>query len=111
MAFGITKSDLRRWKQAIDKGEIAFLTHYWYDERFPHIKTVTKAGCKDLKKLAAWGRKHGLNPKWIHLREDGYSHFDLMGERQKEILAREGLQDQLHHFHAGKQENAGGAEV
>ena len=95
MAFGIKRADLMAWKQKIDKGDIAFLTHYWLDERFPGCKTVTKVGCKDLKRLAMWGRKYGLREEWIHPRKDGYSHFDLLGERQKEILQAEDIQERL----------------
>ncbi len=95
MAFGLSKKDLREWKKKIDQGEIAFLTHYWIDERFPGCKTVTKVGCSDMDKLIAWGKKHGLKPEWIDYRNDGYSHFDLIGERQAEILKKEQLLDQL----------------
>jgi hypothetical protein len=95
MAFGIKRQEVKEWKQKIDEGEIAFLTHYWLDDRFPGSKTVTKVGGKDLEKLAEWGRKYGLKKEWIHHRRDGYSHFDLIGERQKEILHKEGL---LHHI-------------
>lgn len=91
LAFGIKKRELLEWKQKIDQGEIAFLTHYWLDDRFPGCKTVTKVGCSDLKKLAEWGEKYGLREEWIHHRRDGYSHFDLLGERQKKILEKEGL--------------------
>ncbi|GHH99102.1 hypothetical protein [Neobacillus kokaensis] len=91
MAFGIKKRDVKEWKRKIDRGEIAFLTHYWLDDRFPGCKTVTKVGCNDLEKLAAWGRKYGLMKEWIHHRKDGYSHFDLLGERQREVLQQEGL--------------------
>lgn len=95
MAFGIKKSELIAWKQKIDRGEIAFLTHYWLDDRFPGSKTVTKVGCNDLDKLAEWGKKYGLKKEWIHIRRDGYSHFDLIGERQKNILVKEGLFDHI----------------
>jgi hypothetical protein len=95
MAFGIKRQEVKEWKQKIDEGEIAFLTHYWLDNRFPGSKTVTKVGCRDLEKLAEWGSKYGLKKEWIHHRRDGYSHFDLIGERQKEILHKEGL---LHHI-------------
>lgn len=91
MAFGIKKKDVQEWKRKIDEGEIAFLTHYWLDDRFPGCKTVTKAGCNNIEKLAEWGRKHGLRKEWIHHRNDGYPHFDLLGEKQKEILIAEGL--------------------
>jgi hypothetical protein len=89
MAFGIKREELREWKKKIDRGEIAFLTHYWLDDRFPGCKTVTKVGCKDLTILAEWGLKYGLKKEWIHIRQDGYSHFDLIGEKEKEILAME----------------------
>lgn len=95
MAFGIKRQDLQRWKETIDQGEIAFLTHYWYDERFPRYKTVTKVGCRDLNKLANWGDKYGLKKEWIDHRQKGYSHFDLFGEKQVEILKKEGLIDHI----------------
>ncbi|OIK13240.1 hypothetical protein BIV60_14205 [Bacillus sp. MUM 116] len=102
MAFGITRDELMEWKQKIDRGEIAFLTHYWLDDRFPEYKTVTKVGCNDLKKLVEWGRKYGLKKEWIDHRKDGYSHFDLLGKRQKEILQAEGL---LEHIWEKKQKH------
>ncbi|MDR7236713.1 hypothetical protein [Neobacillus drentensis] len=95
MAFGIKRQEVIKWKKNIDHGEIAFLTHYWLDDRFPGCKTVTKVGCNDLEKLADWGKKHGLKKEWIHHRVDGYSHFDLIGERQKEILLKEGLVEHI----------------
>ncbi|MDP4163581.1 MAG: hypothetical protein Q8906_12365 [Bacillota bacterium] len=91
MAFGIKREELVEWKRKIDHGEIAFLTHYWLDDRFPGCKTVTKVGCCDLYKLEEWGRQYGLKKEWIHVRRDGYSHFDLIGNGQKEILTKEGL--------------------
>lgn len=51
------KKRTHRMETKIDAGEIAFLTHYWYDERFPNAKTVTKVGCNDLNKLVQWGKK------------------------------------------------------
>lgn len=60
MAFGIKRVDVVAWKQEIDQGQIAFLTHYWLDDRFPGCKTVTKVGCNDLERLAEWGKKYGL---------------------------------------------------
>ncbi|MEH7180467.1 hypothetical protein [Neobacillus vireti] len=95
MAFGIKRQEIKDWKQKIDDGEIAFLTHYWLDDRFPGCKTVTKVGCNDLEKLAEWGNKYGLKKEWIHHRRDGYSHFDLIGDRQKEILQKEGLKNHI----------------
>lgn len=95
MAFGIKRNELNEWKMKIDKGEIAFLTHYWLDDRFPGCKTVTKVGCHNIEKLAEWGQRYGLKKEWIHLRSNGYSHFDLLGEKQTEILQKEGLYEYL----------------
>ncbi|MCE4047880.1 MULTISPECIES: hypothetical protein [Bacillaceae] len=91
MAFGINRKELADWKRKIDEGQIAFLTHYWLDDRFPGCKTVTKVGCSDLKRLEQWGAKYGLKKEWIHKRKDGYSHFDLLGDTQKNILEKEGI--------------------
>lgn len=88
MAFGIKRSDLNAWKAAVQQGELAFLTHYWLDDRFPHANTVTKAACQDMKQLIEWGEKHGLKKEWIHDRA-GFLHFDLIGETQKRILQKE----------------------
>lgn len=95
MAFGITRAQLQKWKNDIDQGKIAFITHYWYDERFPQYKTVTKVGCSNIELLVEWGKKYNLKKEWIHHRKDGYSHFDLLGEKQYEVLKSEGLLDQL----------------
>lgn len=89
MAFGIKREDLKAWKKKIDEGEIAFLTHYWVDERFPDCHSVTKVGCNDLNKLSEWGSQYGLKKEWIHIRKDGYSHYDLIGEWQERILKAE----------------------
>lgn len=97
MAFGITRKEMREWKASVLRGEIAFLTHYWLDDRFPGVRTVTKVGCSDLDKLAAWCRENGLNPAYIHKREE-YPHFDLLGYKQAEILQKEGRYDQLDRF-------------
>ncbi|MEW9668926.1 hypothetical protein [Ammoniphilus sp. 3BR4] len=97
MAFGIRRDELNLWKQRVAAGEIAFLTHFWQHPRFPEIKTVTKVGCSDIEKLAEWGELYGLQKEWIHNRT-GYPHFDLLGERQQEILKREGLLDHLQRF-------------
>ena len=97
MAFGINREELLEWKAAVRKGEVAFLTHYWLDDRFPGCKTVTKAGCADLEKLAEWGRQYGLKKEWIDFRKD-YPHFDLFGETERRILQSEGLLDQLKRF-------------
>lgn len=97
MAFGISRDEMKVWKETVASGEIAFLTHYWLDPRFPGIRTVTKVGCSDMDKLARWCRDNGLNPKYIHARDE-YPHFDLIGYKQVEILKREKLFDQLERF-------------
>lgn len=97
MAFGITKEELAQWKAKVDRGEIAYLTHYWLDARFPDIKTVTKVGCSDLDRLSRWCIKYGLSPRYIHARRS-YPHFDLLGPRQYEILQEEGQFEQLERF-------------
>ena len=84
LAFGISRKDLMQWKSKIDEGQIAFLTHYWID-----------VGCRDLNKLITWGKQYGLKPEWIDYRQQGYSHFDLLGQKQKEILMKEGLTDHI----------------
>ncbi|WP_332634084.1 hypothetical protein [Halalkalibacter flavus] len=94
MAFGLKRRTLIEWKQLAEQGEIAFLTHFWIDERFPGCTSVTKVACADISKLESWGARYGLKPEWIH-RRDKYPHFDLLGERQKEILRKEGLEEQL----------------
>lgn len=88
---------MAEWKRRVERGEIAYLTHYWLDDRFPGIKTVTKVGCSDLSKLIDWCRRHGLNPRYIHHREK-YPHFDLIGPKQKEILMEEQLWDHIERF-------------
>jgi len=97
MAFGINREELTRWKKAVSAGEIAFLTHYWLDPRFPGITTVTKVGCNDLSRLTHWCEDNGLPPQYIHNRST-YPHFDLIGPKQPEILRKEGLWDQLERF-------------
>lgn len=94
MAFGIKREELNRWKQNVEAGNIAFLTHYWIDDRFPGCSTVTKVGCSDLDKLEAWGIQYGLLPEWLDLRGK-YPHFDLFGDRQKSILKAENLLEQV----------------
>lgn len=97
MAFGITRAELARWKEAVARGEVAFLTHYWFDPRFPDIKTVTKVGSSDLGRLTDWCVANGLNPDYIHHRPP-FPHFDLIGPKQRDILRREGLWEQLARF-------------
>lgn len=97
MAFGLKREELKRWKSNVKNGNIAFITHFWIDERFPDAKTVTKVGCADRDKLIEWGKQYGLKPEWIHQDPD-YPHFDLLGERQRSILKAEGKTEQLTKF-------------
>ncbi|MFN2747329.1 MULTISPECIES: hypothetical protein [Bacillus] len=101
MAFGITRRELNKWKQAVLNGEIAFLTHYWIDDRFPEARTVTKAGCQNIEKLAAWGKKYGLKEEWIHKRGE-FPHFDLLGKKQIDILKKEQLFSHIERFRLEK---------
>lgn len=98
MAFGITRSELEKWKAEVREGQIAYLTHYWIDPRFPGITSVTKVGCSNMERLQHWCRKHHLDPKYIHARNP-FPHFDLLGPRQKEILLQEELLDHIQRFH------------
>ncbi|MDR0268408.1 hypothetical protein [Paenibacillus sp.] len=97
MAFGINRKELNEWKKVVGRGEIAFLTHYWLDPRFPSMTTVTKVGCSDLERLKRWCEQYGLPSRYIHHRNP-FPHFDLIGPKQKEILAREGQWDQIQRF-------------
>ncbi|AZB43066.1 hypothetical protein CEF21_12540 [Bacillus sp. FJAT-42376] len=97
MAFGINKKELKSWKEAVSRKEIAFLTHFWYDDRFPNSHSVTKAGCGDLEKLAEWGKQFGLQEEWID-RRSGYPHFDLMGSVQIKVLKHYGMNDTIKKF-------------
>ncbi|MBU5594182.1 hypothetical protein KQI76_03310 [Amphibacillus sp. MSJ-3] len=97
MAFGIKRNELKKWQQHVLAGEIAFITHYWLDDRFPDCTSVTKVGCADLEKLIRWGKQYQLQPEWIHL-DPQYPHFDLFAPRQAEILLAEGIEDQVNRF-------------
>lgn len=97
MAFGISRRELIKWKQKVANGEIAFITHYWYDSRFPHAKTVTKVGCVDTDRLFAWGKKYDLKREWIDER-NRYPHYDLLGDKQLMILRAEKQWDQIERF-------------
>mgnify|MGYP001163263558 CR=1 FL=1 len=101
MAFGIKRKELIEWKRNVTRGEIAFLTHYWEDERFPGCTSVTKVGCSDINKLIEWGKQYGLRKEWIH-RDETYPHFDLFGEKQFEILQKENQQDHIERFNLHK---------
>ncbi|MDQ0229935.1 hypothetical protein [Metabacillus malikii] len=97
MAFGVTRDELNNWKSDVIKGEIAFLTHFWYDERFPNSNSVTKVGCSDINKLIEWGRQYGLKPEWIH-KYGQFPHFDLLGSVQLDILKKCGRYDHIVRF-------------
>jgi hypothetical protein len=97
MAFGISRKELVQWQEEVTRGEISFLTHFWLDDRFPESHCVTKAGCKDLKKLADWGTQFGLKKEWIHHNEL-YPHFDLLGKIQVKVLNHYGLDDHIKRF-------------
>ncbi|WP_223700032.1 hypothetical protein [Sutcliffiella deserti] len=97
MAFGINRDELKRWKLRVARGEIAFITHHWVHPRFAGICSVTKAGCSNYQKLVEWGKSYGLKEEWIHKR-DQYPHFDLIGEKQLEILTKEEQWDQIQRF-------------
>lgn len=97
MAFGVTRSELQQWKEDVAKEEIAFLTHYWEDKRFPGCSTVTKVGCANIEKLAEWGKQYNLLPEWIDL-HDSYPHFDLFGDTQLTILQQEQQFDHIQRF-------------
>lgn len=79
MAFGITRVELARWKASVLKGDIAFLTHYWLDDRFPGVRTVTKVGCSDLERLAKWC----LDTEYIHNRPLFPTSIYLVPSRRK----------------------------
>ncbi|WP_067843673.1 hypothetical protein [Amphibacillus sediminis] len=97
MAFGLKKHELREWKQKIEAGGLAFLTHYWLDQRFPDCTSVTKVGCMDTEKLINWGEQYGLKPEWIH-HQDKYPHYDLFKPLQYTVLRAEGLEDHIKRF-------------
>jgi hypothetical protein len=97
MAFGINRAELLLWKNKVSSGEIAYLTHYWVEPRFPGIRTITKVGCADMERLIEWCRRWDIHPGYIHRRE-AYPHFDLMGPKQKEILQAEGEWEQIRRF-------------
>lgn len=97
MAFGIDRQALSTWKESVLRGEIAFLTHYWIDDRFPGCKTVTKVGCSNQWKLISWGEQYGLRKEWIHY-DPKFPHFDLFGDHQKSILVEEGQWSQIEKF-------------
>ncbi|MFC7060335.1 hypothetical protein [Halobacillus seohaensis] len=97
MAFGVKRVELVEWKKKVEQGDIAFLTHYWIDDRFPECDTVTKVGCANMDKLVKWGEAYQLKAEWIH-HDSKYPHFDLLGNRQYEILKKENQEEQLKRF-------------
>lgn len=97
MAFGVKREELNTWKKNVENGNIAFLTHFWIDDRFPDCNTVTKVGCGDIQKLKDWGKMYGLLENWIH-KDEQYPHFDLFGRHQKDILQQENKWDHIDKF-------------
>ena len=97
MAFGIKRTEVKAWKESVLAGEIAFLTHYWLDDRFPGCKTVTKVGCSNVDLLIEWGKRYGLKPEWIDYKKD-FPHFDLFGMIEVEALLDAGCEEQVNRF-------------
>jgi len=97
MAFGVKRKELVDWKRKVEKGEIAFLTHFWLDDRFPGCDTVTKVGCSNIEKLSQWGAQYGLNARWIH-HDPRFPHFDLFGDHQYKILRKEQKWEHIERF-------------
>src|SRR5699024_7018657 len=96
MAFGIKRSELWQWKKQVNEGKISIITHYWQDDRFPGCTTVTKIGLANIDKLISRGEQYSLKSRWIH--QNAYPHFDVFGEKQKEILKQEEKVEQLRRF-------------
>src|SRR5699024_10299076 len=88
MAFGIKREELINWKEQVMKGEIAFLTHYWQDDRFPGCYTVTKVGCSDINKLINWGKHYNLREELVELKEI-FHNFDLFENKKKKFFLNE----------------------
>lgn len=63
MAFGVKRDEMELWKEKAARGEIAIITHYWLDDRFPESKTVTKVACVDLKKTTTMGETIWFSPR------------------------------------------------
>ncbi len=99
MAFGVKRAELNAFKEKAMRGEIAILTHYWLDERFPSSKTVTKVASSDIDVLKAWGKKYQLPEAYIDFGHDHLPHFDLFGEIQLSVLKNEAKWDQINRFH------------
>ena len=67
MAFGIKRNELNEWKRAVLNGEVAFLTHYWLDDRYPDVKTVTRKECRVSRKRKDRGQiPNALILEWHH---------------------------------------------
>jgi hypothetical protein len=97
LAFGIKRDELNAWKEAVTREETSYLTHYWFDPRFPDYRTVTKVGNANLEKLTQWCIQNGVNPRYIHNRPP-FPHFDLIGPKQIEILLQANLQNHIDRF-------------
>ncbi|EUJ17253.1 hypothetical protein MAQA_13825 [Listeria aquatica FSL S10-1188] len=99
MAFGVQREELIAFKKKAEQGEVALLTHYWLDDRFPNSKTVTKAASADIEALKRWGRKYHLPENYIDYGHKDLPHYDLFGDIQLKILEEEGKWDQIDRFH------------
>lgn len=97
MAFGITREELKQWKSKVLSGEIAILTHFWLDDRFPGCHSVTKVGCNNREKLISWGKQYNLKSEWIH-EHDTYLHYDLFGKIQYKVLTKENKEAHIKRF-------------
>lgn len=103
MAFGINRKELEEWKSEVKSGNIAILTHYWLDERFPKSHTVTKVGCSNIAKLQSWGKLYNLPAEWIDYK-DSYPHYDLFGNIQINVLKNEGKEAHISRFKLKKED-------
>src|SRR5699024_4968534 len=97
MAFGLTRFELNKWKEEVNSGVIAIITHYWQDNRFPNATTVTKVGCSDLNKLIECDNKYYLHPEWILYRQD-YPHIDLFSITHNNVIINEKKFKQINKF-------------
>ncbi|EUJ33316.1 hypothetical protein MFLO_03215 [Listeria floridensis FSL S10-1187] len=105
MAFGVKRDELKAFQQKAESGEVALLTHYWLDKRFPNSKTVTKAASSDLEALKKWGSQYHLPEAYIDYGHKNLPHYDLFGEIQLKVLEQEGKWDQIERFHLRGEKN------
>lgn len=99
MAFGVKKNELKRYKKNVANNELAILTHYWSDDRFPDSNTVTKVAANDLETLKAWGKKLQLYDYMIDPESTKIPHFDLFGPIQVRVLKELKRWNMLNRFH------------